>query len=311
MPGLSIIIPVLHDVQRLEETLVSVLENRPADCEIIVTHPGTYADPYDLATEVRFVALPAHAPQGECLAKGIEVARGEIVHILAAGAQVPAGWCDAALVSFQNRRVAAVCPLLYCDAKAQRAATSGVAYGPGGRRRVLVHDKHRALPHGPTYQGAYYRRQAVLEAGGWDCGLTCDVADLDLAMKLRRTGYEVAVAANCRITLVGPAKSGAFARGQSLEKLFWRHAGPATWLSALTIHPMGAVFDMPLNPISCLLYWIGRASFWWQRGDDGGPNIQLMREPTDPVDPTGSRSPKADVLPMPQRGRNRRGAKAA
>ena len=39
-PKLSIVIPTPTDTAALEETLVSVLENRPDDCEIIVALGG-------------------------------------------------------------------------------------------------------------------------------------------------------------------------------------------------------------------------------------------------------------------------------
>ena len=59
MTRLSIIIPVLGHSTRLDDTLVSVLENRPANCEIIVVHTEPYDDPYDLAGEVRFLEARA------------------------------------------------------------------------------------------------------------------------------------------------------------------------------------------------------------------------------------------------------------
>ena len=38
MPRLSIVIPSVADCNLLEDSLVSVLENRPADCGILVVH---------------------------------------------------------------------------------------------------------------------------------------------------------------------------------------------------------------------------------------------------------------------------------
>jgi hypothetical protein len=46
VPRLSIIIPVLGSSTRLESTLVSVLENRPPDCEILVLLGAPYDDPF-------------------------------------------------------------------------------------------------------------------------------------------------------------------------------------------------------------------------------------------------------------------------
>ena len=55
MPRLSIVVFCFHDSQLLEETLVSVLQNRPDNSEVLVMHDGTYEDPYDLVDEVRFI----------------------------------------------------------------------------------------------------------------------------------------------------------------------------------------------------------------------------------------------------------------
>ena len=55
MPRLSIIVPHRHQDSRLEATLLSLLENRPDDSEIIVVHDGSYGDPYKLVDEVIFI----------------------------------------------------------------------------------------------------------------------------------------------------------------------------------------------------------------------------------------------------------------
>ena len=62
MPRLSIVIPVLGDPQQLDDTLLSVLENRPARCEIVVVHNRPYHDPYHLCEEVRFIQAEAGRP---------------------------------------------------------------------------------------------------------------------------------------------------------------------------------------------------------------------------------------------------------
>ena len=57
VPRLAIVISAIGSIESLEGTLVSVLENRPADCEILVVLNRPYSDPYDLQGEVRFVAI--------------------------------------------------------------------------------------------------------------------------------------------------------------------------------------------------------------------------------------------------------------
>ena len=55
VPRLSIVIPCLGGAADFDGTLVSVLQNRPADCEVLVLHTEPYDDPYGLRNEVRFM----------------------------------------------------------------------------------------------------------------------------------------------------------------------------------------------------------------------------------------------------------------
>jgi hypothetical protein len=79
---LSIIIPVLGNLKRLEDTLVSVLENRPANCQVVVVLNQPYDDPYDLKAEVTFVQAVAGAGLVESVNRGLEAAEAPIVHLL-------------------------------------------------------------------------------------------------------------------------------------------------------------------------------------------------------------------------------------
>ncbi len=55
-PRLSILIPALGIAEELERTLLSVLENRPEDAEVVVVDAFGYDDPYDLGSaEVRLI----------------------------------------------------------------------------------------------------------------------------------------------------------------------------------------------------------------------------------------------------------------
>ena len=55
MPRLSILIPALGSPEALETTLLSVLENRPHDCQVLVALGIDYANPYQLDDEVEFL----------------------------------------------------------------------------------------------------------------------------------------------------------------------------------------------------------------------------------------------------------------
>ena len=65
-PRLSIVIPTPGDTAAMEETLVSVLEHRPDDCEIVVALGCDYADPWNIREEVRFVQAPAGSSLVAC-----------------------------------------------------------------------------------------------------------------------------------------------------------------------------------------------------------------------------------------------------
>ena len=72
MARLTIILPALGSDTQLEETLVSVLQNRPDDSDVLVVHPGNYDDPYELAGEVNFLPMPAGSGLLACLNAAIQ-----------------------------------------------------------------------------------------------------------------------------------------------------------------------------------------------------------------------------------------------
>src|SRR5512135_581399 len=103
---LSVVIPVLGRLHKLEDTLVSVLENRPAGSEIVVVLNEPYEDPYDLTGEVNFIKAPARAGLADCLNRGIAASHGQIIHTLGCGVEVAPGWTDSILPHFDRLEVA-------------------------------------------------------------------------------------------------------------------------------------------------------------------------------------------------------------
>ena len=88
MARLTIIIPALGPTEPFEATLASVLANRPEDADVVVTHAGSYGDPYDLAGEVNFVELPPGSGLVECLNLALLACDSDFVHLLAPGVEV-------------------------------------------------------------------------------------------------------------------------------------------------------------------------------------------------------------------------------
>src|SRR5262245_47395883 len=99
---------MLGSAEQMETGLVSVLENRPSACEVLLVLNGQYDNPYDLDDEVRFVTAPRGAGWAESCNVGVEQAEADLVHLLMPGAEATPGWTDAPLRHFAAADMAAV-----------------------------------------------------------------------------------------------------------------------------------------------------------------------------------------------------------
>jgi len=251
---LSIVIPVPENgIQQLEETLLSVLENRPESCEVIVVHSGCYHDPYALGDEVRFVESAGKATFVQLADLGIGAAQSDIVHLLSSGVLVEEGWVEPVLAHFDDPAVSCVAPVVFSGPDKGRIAAAGVAYGVGGRRVVLGHGRRFRLGYqpprqmiGPTLAAAFYRTSALAAAGGLSEVVGSQFADLDMALTLHLMGYQAAFEPACHVqaatTLITP-EVGALAGGWGAERCFWRHATVQSWLQILVAHPLWMIAE--------------------------------------------------------------------
>jgi len=183
VPRLSIIIPHRSDDQRLEETILSVLENRPRDCEIIVVHDGSYLDPYQLADEVVYVQEEPHSSVTELLNAGLMAACSPVVCTLLDGVLVSANWSEAAMKRFVHAGVAAVAP----QVRVGKKVVSGIARGALRsvsqlRKRVDASESEQAIS--PVLTAGFYRRKILLALGGWNDEAGASTADIELALLL-------------------------------------------------------------------------------------------------------------------------------
>lgn len=189
MPRLSIIIPHRNDDQRLETTLVSVLENRPHDCEIIVVHNGSYSDPYELCDEVVFVEENPQISSVGLLNAGVLAACSPIIHVLLDGVIVSNRWADIALEKLDESGI---------DALAVRTRTSswqssGVlpltrVSTPTLMRGKVDQAQSASIQAGPTIACGFYRRRQLLALDGWNANLDIATADVELAWSMQTLG---------------------------------------------------------------------------------------------------------------------------
>ncbi len=281
VPRLSIIIPVLGsldrslraseltptdshnppaspDVDRLETTLVSVLQNRPPDCEILVVHNAPYDDAYDLAAEVRFLPVDRGLGLVESLNHAIRASHGAFIHVLSTGLEVTEGWTDAALAHFQDGHVASVAPLIADALDTGQTRAAGLTYscrrgrGLGGDVRQTIgpaSDGHQVLPSeilGPLVQASFFRRAALEVIGGLPTVVGDALADVDLALALRFAGYRSVLEPRSIILTTETFRASpppGFRYGLAAERLFWRAAPIVGWSKSLIAHPWGILAD--------------------------------------------------------------------
>ncbi|NDC53499.1 MAG: hypothetical protein EBZ74_04225 [Planctomycetia bacterium] len=237
---MSIVIPAPADVASLEETLVSVLEKRPVDAEVIVALGCPYDDPWGIADEVTFVRAPVGSSLVACVNVGVAASRAEVVHILAAGWRATVGWTDGPLARFDDAALAAVVPLTVAADDHARPLAAGIRCTRGGRRIEAAPGRAASPPHGPVLEAGFWRAEFLRRAGpGFTtaCGDAC--ADADMAVALARGGGRVDVDETSRV-VAGPARpaQSPFLAGLRAERLFWRSLAGQSLPVALAAHAL-------------------------------------------------------------------------
>lgn len=244
MPRLAIVISAIGSIESLEGTLVSVLENRPADCEILVALNQPYSDPYDLQGEVRFVQSAARASSIQGVNQALAATRAPFVHLLASGCQVTEGWTDEVLSRFGDRQMGSVVPLVLDAKEHERIFAAGLGYRRGGKRYLVGHgrtqlatDDHASIV-GACGFAAFYRRAALDLAGGLSPHLGHQQADVDLALALRTAGFAMALEPRSRIYATADVERSQRGLRPSLhdERLFWRNLPSQGLTGSLAAH---------------------------------------------------------------------------
>lgn len=249
-PRLSIVIPAPADSEALEETLVSVLENRPDETEVIVVLGFEYADPWSVGDEVRFIKAPVGSNRVACINLGLAASRGRILHVLAAGWRATPFWTDAAVEHFASEQVGAVVPLEVAADDPDRIVATGIETRRGGRRVCLrprgdasrvrgFHAAAHSSPSGPTLEAGFWSSQMLARLDNGFC-LSCgdEYADADMAVSLQAAGGKVVLEPASRV-VAAPERQRpqrAFYAGLHGERLFWRSLAAEPILRSLVLH---------------------------------------------------------------------------
>ena len=200
MSKISIIIPFHGNVTAFEATLASALRHQPVGSDLIVIHSGNYADPYDLECEgVRFVESSSHWITA--LFGMVDELESGVINTLGAGVEVDEGWCDEAIVAFENQRIATATPLLISESDPDYLVAAGVTTSKTYRGKLVGRDLHvdevsglkndlRRQVTGPTVSCGFYRQELLskIHRAGWR--LTESLWELELALLSEKLGFE-------------------------------------------------------------------------------------------------------------------------
>lgn len=193
MPRLSIIIPHRRNDVELENTILSVLENKPSDCEVIVVHDGSYANPYQLQDEVLLIRDQSSTDVG-MINRALMVARAPIVCLLCNGATVYGErWSEEAVDRMhQDLEIAAISPT--STEALPRTSVAGIDVSNFQLRPVLsrshAETKSDGELSGPSLCCGFYRRKILTAVGGWNESVHWDNIDIELAMLLNALGLK-------------------------------------------------------------------------------------------------------------------------
>lgn len=215
MCRLTIIVPYDRDEAAFETTLVSVLENRPDHSEVVVTHDGSYSDPFDLGDEVRFVIAEA-GDSLELIRAAVATALGRVVHVLRVGARATAGWADEPVELFEQFDLASVAPVLCNPSNGNRIVAAGWRDDARGLRRPIAAAAHQlnrretASIMGSYLDASFWRRATIEALLEMPVGTAPSVSDYAWAHALRSAGWRCRVATESRVlaapSLIMPAE---------------------------------------------------------------------------------------------------------
>jgi hypothetical protein len=264
---LSIIVPADGHQEDLDNTLLSVLENRPAHCQVMVPHPSTYRDPYDLGDEVKFVPTES-AELATLINAAVQCSDGEVIHVLLGRSVAQPGWTEAVMQQFADEpETAAIAPAIAFPGRSRRLTAVGIRYGRGGLKRLVVTRRplraasvSRWRIDGPLLQAAFIRRNVLDRLGGLRGEFGRYHIDTDLAARLRAAGARCVHQPESHVQAAFVMAPRGFHAARREERLFWTHLTPLSRRGAHACHMAHVSLDLVrhIPRLSLLTSLVGR-----------------------------------------------------
>jgi len=201
IPQLSIVVPVHGDAAAFESTLISVLENQPAASEVIVSHDGSYDDPFDLGEEVRFVSADS-GKYRDLVSTAAHQARGRFVHLLSDGLLATEGWTEHAVHALDHFDTAAVAPVIRSkhDQKIMAAGWSnGIARLGKPSTKLPLKSKQATQVVGAYLQASFWRRDVLRSLSAAFDGHEVFEASMVYHYLLRKAGWRTDLVADSSV----------------------------------------------------------------------------------------------------------------
>jgi GT2 family glycosyltransferase len=265
---LSIVIPTRQRSDLLRSCLQAVAQHMPAGTEVIVVDDGSVDGEASrvggLFSEVRVLRQWPGRGFAPAANAGIRASRGDIVELLNDDTEVQPGWAEAALERFAEPRVAAVAPLVLYWPDGKRIDSAGDRYYLGGVAGKRGHGEPLSPAYlqpcpvfGASASSGFYRRAVLDQVGLFPESFGSYFEDVDLALRIRRSGYQAVFEPAARVLHHVSASYGQSGRSlierQSCneERVFWRNLPASAMTQALPRH---------------LTVLVGKAWRRWQEG---------------------------------------------
>ena len=249
-PRVSIVVAHLCDAS-LERTLLSVLENRSDDCEIVVIHHH-YHDPYELGDEVRFVRVGSHnLTLGHQFALGLRECDAPIVNWIYPGVTVTKNWFEEPIKLMEDPYIGSVSTVIKQNDTGSTKDVCGLQQTfTFDRKEISQADAKKTGMLGPTKWCAFYRK-AALQQIDQKFRFGHGNFDLEYAMALKMIGFECQMATQslAEIDLGNVAEVSEFKLGRERQQLLWRHATMNGSFQA-TVATAAAIFGETIGAIS-------------------------------------------------------------
>jgi GT2 family glycosyltransferase len=251
----AVIVPNWNGRRWLGQCLESLSEQTVPPIEVLVVDNGSTDGSLELlsssALAVRTIELGRNTGFAAAANRGINAVRAPAVALVNTDVVLAADWVErmAAVLAGDPQLAGVACKMLQLD-DARLVDDAGDFL----RRDGVCEQRGRGCPDdgrfdepidvfAPCAGAALYRREALLEVGGFDERLFSYLEDVDLGLRLRLAGwrfcYEPAIALHARRGSSGQLKAGVEHWVERNTLLIVAKAFPARWLPLVAYRQLG------------------------------------------------------------------------